>query len=129
MSDAYATHGAFSWNELMTTDPGKAKTFYAALLGWTLEEAPMGHTHYTLVKVGETPMGGIMGMPPGVPEGMPPHWGVYVTVDDVDAAAQKAAELGGHVCVPPTDIAGVGRFCVIADPQGAVMSLITYAKK
>ena len=113
----------------MTTDPVKAKAFYAALLGWTLEEAPMGHTHYTLIKVGETPVGGIMGIPPGAPEGMPPSWGVYVTVDDVDAAAKKAAELGGNVCVPPTDIAGVGRFCVIADPQGAVVSLITYVAK
>jgi predicted enzyme related to lactoylglutathione lyase len=129
MSDAYTTHGAFSWNELMTTDPEKAKAFYAALLGWTLEEAPMGHTHYTLVKVGDRPVGGIMGIPPQAPAGMPPNWGTYVTVDDVDAAAKKAAELGGHVCVEPTDIAGVGRFCVVADPQGAVLSLITYAMK
>jgi predicted enzyme related to lactoylglutathione lyase len=129
MSEAYQTHGAFSWNELMTTDPEKAKAFYTALLGWTLEEAPMGHTDYALVKAGGRPMGGIMGIPPQAPAGMPPHWGVYVTVDDVDASAKKAAELGGNVCVPPTDIAGVGRFCVIADPQGAVLSLITYAMK
>ncbi|NMC48675.1 MAG: VOC family protein [Desulfovibrio sp.] len=129
MSDAYRTHGAFSWNELMTTDPGKAKTFYAALLGWTLEEAPMGVTGYTLIKVGETPVGGIMGIPPQAPAGMPPNWGVYVTVDNVDESAEKAAALGGHVCVPPTDIAGVGRFCVISDPQGAVLSLITYIAK
>jgi predicted enzyme related to lactoylglutathione lyase len=54
-------------------------------------------------------------------------WGVYVTVDDVDATAAKAEELGGKILVPPTDIPNVGRFCVLQDPQGSVISAITYA--
>jgi len=45
-------------------------------------------------------------------------------VDDCDESAEKAASLGGEVCVPPTDIDGVGRFSVITDPQGAVFSII-----
>jgi hypothetical protein len=46
-------------------------------------------------------------------------------VDDVDDRAAKVKELGGTVCVPPTDIPNVGRFCVINDPTGAAVSLIT----
>ena len=44
----------------------------------------------------------------------------YVTVNDVDAVAKNAQELGGKILM--------GRFCVIQDPQGAVISAITYAK-
>jgi predicted enzyme related to lactoylglutathione lyase len=56
---------------------------------------------------------------------MPPMWGVYVTVDNVDATAKTAEKLGGNILVPPTDIPDVGRSCVIQDPQGAVISAIT----
>jgi predicted enzyme related to lactoylglutathione lyase len=83
---------------------------------------------YTLVKYGGEQMGGIMSMPPGC-EGMPPSWGVYVTVDDVDATAKLAVEMGGKVLVPPQDIPQVGRFCVLQDPQGAAIKAITYVQQ
>jgi len=105
-----------------------AKAFYGQLLGWTMEDKPMAEAGmtYTVVKVGETYVGGIMPRPAEVGD-MPPLWGSYVTVADVDAAAKKAVELGGRVYKEPTDIPGVGRFCVVGDPQGAFLSLITYA--
>ena len=56
----------------------------------------------------------------------PPHWMSYVAVNDVDAVAARIAELGGAVCVPPTDIPTVGRFSVINDPSGATLSIITF---
>ena len=119
--------GFFSWNELMTTDVEAAKGFYTGLLGWTAEDKPMpemGMT-YTLLKVGDTPVGGLMAMPPEAGP-MPPVWGSYVNVDDVDAAAQKAVALGGSVYKEPMDIPGVGRFCVVGDPQGAFLALIKF---
>ncbi|MCR5879018.1 VOC family protein [Phenylobacterium sp. J367] len=60
-------------------------------------------------------------------QGVPPNWTSYVAVDDVDAAAAKATTLGGEVQVPPTDIPGIGRFAVIADPTGAVIAIMTPA--
>ena len=60
---------------------------------------------------------------------MPPMWGAYVTVDDVDASAEQAEALGGKLVMGPQDIPDVGRFCVICDPQGAALSLITYINK
>ncbi|MGD9608865.1 MAG: VOC family protein [Desulfovibrionaceae bacterium] len=122
------TPGAFSWNELMTTDVESAKAFYTGLLGWELEDKPMpeqGMT-YTLVKVEGKPVAGIMPRPAEVGD-MPPLWGSYVTVADVDAAAKKAVELGGRVYKEPEDIPGVGRCCVVGDPQGAFLALITFA--
>ena len=125
MDTKYKHHGAFSWCELLTTDVADAKRFYNKLFGWTLEPAPMPGMEYTLVKYGGEQMGGIMTIPPAA-KGRPPSWGVYVTVDDVDATAKLAVEMGGKVCMASQDIPGVGRFCVIQDPQGAMINAITY---
>jgi hypothetical protein len=126
MDDKYKLHGAFSWCEILTSDLAGAKTFYRKLFNWDLEPAGMPGTDYTLVKYGGEQMGGMMTIPAQA-QGMPPAWGIYVTVDDVDATARLAAEIGGKLCMGPQDIPGVGRFCVIQDPQGAMISLITYS--
>jgi predicted enzyme related to lactoylglutathione lyase len=128
MDDPRSKHGKFSWNELLTTDPEGAKEFYGQLFGWTTQDWPMDGFNYTIVKAGDTDVGGIMPIPPHA-TGMPPTWGAYVTVDDVDATAALAEKLGGKICIPPTDIPTVGRFAVIQDPQGAMLSAITYVKK
>jgi predicted enzyme related to lactoylglutathione lyase len=60
---------------------------------------------------------------------MPPAWGVYVTVDDVDETAKKTEALGGKILRRPEDIPDVGRFCVLSDPQGAVICAITFKEK
>jgi len=124
--DAYKTHGAFSWAELMTSDPKAATDFYAKLFGWAIKNMDMGTGPYHVVNVGESGVGGIMGFPPGA-QGMPPAWGCYVTVNDVDETARQAVALGGKIVMPGMDIPGVGRMAVIADPQGATLNIITYA--
>lgn len=118
-------HGAFSWNELLTTDVAGAKAFYGELLGWTLQDDNSHGMEYTIAKMGETMIGGIMAIPPQA-KGMPPAWGAYVTVDNVDALIPRVEKLGGKIVVPPMDIPDLGRFVVIQDPQGAVVSLINY---
>lgn len=125
MSTVFETHGAFSWTELLTDDVAGARTFYGRLLGWKFEDMPMQDGAYTVISVEGQKIGGIM-RTPAEAKGMPPTWGSYITVDDVDARAAEAKKLGGETLVPPTDIPGVGRFCVIRDPQGATISLITY---
>ncbi len=67
-----------------------------------------------------------MSMPPGAEE-LPPNWGAFVTVNDVDSVAANAQQLGGKLLLEPKDMPNVGRFCVIQDRQGAVISAITYA--
>lgn len=128
MADRFETHGDFSWCELLTYDVDGAKKFYAKLLGWAMDDHPMGECggSYTILRNHGQPVGGIMKMPPQVPAGTPPHWGVYVTVDDVNAVAVQ--ELGGRILAPPSDSPDA-RFCVFQDPQGAVLSIISYTKK
>lgn len=119
--------GDFCWNELATTDAEAAKKFYAALFGWEYKAGDVEGAPYNEIMANGKPVGGIhqMGAEFGGP--MPPHWMPYVSVDDVDAAAARVEGLGGKVCVPPCDIPHVGRFCVINDPAGAAISLITLA--
>jgi hypothetical protein len=85
----------------------------------------MEEMDYIVAKSNGREIAGMMTIPPEA-EGTPPNWGLYVTVDDVDATVRKVEELGGKICVPPRDIPEVGRFCVIQDPQGAFISAITY---
>lgn len=124
--DVYKTHGAFSWSELTTSAPAAAATFYGQLFGWVTEEMDMGTGPYMVTKVGTTAVGGIMAPPPGAPP-MPPHWGCYVTVNNVDDTLARCIALGGTTLVPAMDVPGVGRMAVIQDPQGAVLSVMTYS--
>jgi len=115
----------FVWYELMTTDPSTAEVFYRGVVGWGTQPFT-GHEHmdYTMWTVGEEPIGGLMELPEEARRGgAPPHWLGYVGVADVDAAAEKAGQLGGCVLVAPQDIPGAGRFAVVADPQGATFAL------
>lgn len=118
--------GAFCWNELATTDLEAAQNFYKTLLGWEIKESNATGTGmiYNEIVVGGQHVGGIYKMGPEFGQ-TPSHWMAYVAVDDVDAKARQVWELGGKVCVPPTDIPNVGRFCVVNDPTGATIALIT----
>jgi hypothetical protein len=121
-------HGVFSWNELATTDMAAAKKFYKDALGWNLRDMDNPAMPYSIAMKGEREVAGILGITKDM-KGMSPQWGSYVTVDDVDARVRKVQALGGKLCVPPKDIPNVGRFAVIADPQGAMLGMITYLNK
>jgi predicted enzyme related to lactoylglutathione lyase len=73
---------------------------------------------------GGTGLGGMMDTAQ-MPAGIPNFWEVYFSVEDADATVAKAQELGGQVMNPAFDAEGVGRIAVLADPQGAVFSVIT----
>ena len=122
-----APAGTFCWNELSTNDLDAAKKFYTELLGWQLKESDVtGEMKYTeIVASNGQHIGGMYQGGPECGAEAPPHWMAYVAVDDVDARAARVEALGGKVCVAPMDIPNVGRFCVINDPSGAAISLIT----
>ena len=122
-TDAY-TPGAFTWNELGTTDLAAAKRFYGELLGWRLTDEDMGELGtYTLIWLGDQHVGGMYEMKGPQFEGVPPYWMPYVAVADADASAARVTELGGTVCMPPMDIPDTGRMCVVQDPTGATLAV------
>ena len=106
--------------ELMSTDVGKAKTFYGKLFDWKLEDVPMDDMTYTMIKVGEGTGGGMMKNP--IPSA-PSAWMAYVLVDDIKAATAKAKELGANVMKDSVEVMGAGTFSIIVDPTGAMLGL------
>lgn len=119
------TPGTFSWADLNTTDQAAAKAFYSALFGWEIQDVPAGEgVDYSMAFLQGKPVGAI------APQqeqqraaGVPPTWNSYVTVEDVDAAAARAGELGATVHAPPFDVLQAGRMAVVQDPQGAFFML------
>ena len=113
-------HGDFVWYELMTSDPAAAERFYGAVLGWRARRGAEGSpVDYRIFSTGEADVAGLMAIPAdGAATGMRPGWLGYIGVDDVDAMATAILEAGSRQHVPPTDIPGVGRFALMADPQG-----------
>jgi predicted enzyme related to lactoylglutathione lyase len=109
--------GLFVWDELHATDTAAAATFYARLVGWTTEPFMEG---YEAFNSGESTVGGLMQERGG---SRVAYWLTYFGVDDTDAAAAKAMELGAGVIVPPESMEGVGRYAVLTDPTGAAFGL------
>ena len=113
------------WNELTTSDGSDATDFYTGLLG--LDSGEMeGAMEYTLLKAAGDDVAGVMQITEEMGP-VPPHWGVYFGVANVDDTTSKADFLGATILVPGTEIPGIGRFAVIQDPQGAVFGIFTDA--
>jgi predicted enzyme related to lactoylglutathione lyase len=110
------------WFELVSTDKPEAGAFYAALFDWKLESF-LGAMDYTMFKVGEQSVGGLMQRPMEMGD-MPSHWMIYFSVADCDASVARVKQLGGSLCAGPMDIPSVGRFAVVADPDGAAFAVI-----
>jgi uncharacterized protein len=117
--------GAFSWPELATTDQKAGVAFYRALFGWDLKEAPIGPGEmYSMFTLRDREVGAAYTMRADERQmGIPPHWNAYITVDDVDASAKRATELGAKVLAAPFDVMDAGRMAVLQDPTGAVFQI------
>jgi predicted enzyme related to lactoylglutathione lyase len=107
--------GTWTWNELVSGEVAAGRDFYVELFGWSASDAP-GAFPRTTFTLGELLIGG--GHAPAPGEDPTPRWSVAFWVPDADEAAATAKELGGTVLLPPMDIP-VGRFTVLADPEGA----------
>jgi predicted enzyme related to lactoylglutathione lyase len=115
--------GQFVWHDHMTKDPKAAIAFYTDVVGWKTQPFA-GAGDYTMWVGSQGPLGGVTKLPDRAAKmGAPPNWMGHVQVDDVDAAAALTKKLGGKVVNEPEDIPTVGRFAVISDPQGAVLSI------
>lgn len=119
--------GQICWTELTTPDAHKAQSFYQKLFGWEFTSHPVSVAdastelkEYTCFKLDNNEMGGIMQIPKeGEYAHMPTRWLSYIYVNDIEAMAVQAKELGATIKVPVTDVGDFGRFCVLLDPTGA----------
>ena len=111
----------FCWVELGTS----ARTFYADLLGFSTDDVDLGTSStYTLLTMEGKSIAGLYSLNEDQKQqGISPHWLSYVLVDDIDASARQAKELGGALSMGPFDVPNVGRMAMLRDPTGAVFAL------
>jgi predicted enzyme related to lactoylglutathione lyase len=116
--------GEFVWTEIAASDADKAQAFYENVFGWSFkkgEAAGMDYREFS--NSGDKPVGGLYEINPEFFGGNPPppHWMIYVAVDDVDANAELAKSLGAQV-MKVMDVPNVGRMAIIQDPTGAMIA-------
>lgn len=120
--------GVPSWFELLTSDMKKAGDFYTTLFGWVAEKSPLSSPveYVTFKNQGQA----IAGMHVINDEKLhiPPHWGVYFTVSNLDKTLEKSVKMGSSMLYEPINIPEVGRFTALQDPEGVVFSIIQYNK-
>jgi len=117
--------GEASWLELMTTDMPAAMTFYQDVFGWQPSEAmDMGEGlgMYQMFNRPHGMIGGMMKKPKELAH-VPPHWGIYFLVPDINAAIEKVKSNGGKIINGPMEVPGGDWVVTATDPQGAAFSL------
>jgi predicted enzyme related to lactoylglutathione lyase len=123
-----SAHGGHIWYELMTPDPVGAKAFYEAIVpGWSIGERNPGEIDYRMIERSDGGnAGGVLRMGDEMREhGAKPVWLGYISVDDIDGTVAQLEAKGGKALMPVTEIPGVGRIAMVADPEGNPIYVMT----
>ncbi len=122
-----ATHGDFTWHELMTDDPASAQAFYARIFGWRFEPGEVAGRSYSVIHAGDIAIGGILGLDAGMRAGgARPVWAGYVAVEALAAAGEDVRRRGGTILMEGLMIPGMGDFALAADPEQLPIYLMEY---
>ena len=121
-------HGRPVWYELLTTDMKAAERFYSSIVGWTVQAFDKSPEPYDMwARAGGVSIGGVMKIPKGM--NFPPHWEMYIAVDNLDDTIARIQKSGGKILGPLIDVPGTGRMRTMQDPQGAVFAMIEPAPR
>lgn len=117
--------GRIEWLDLTVDDADRMKNFYSNVIGWKTSEVDMGsYSDYcmNLPDSGDTVAGVCYAR--GSNANIPPQWLVYVRVASVEDSAAEVEKRGGKILDGPRRMGG-SNFCVLQDPCGAVMALLS----
>lgn len=121
--EAVAEPGAYCWAEVFTREPEKADAFLSSVFPYRMKEMADEHVDFRLFDLGADPVLGRMRMGEEFPPEVPSYVNVYFTVDDCDAAVDRAVKRGAVLRFGPMT-SPFGRFAALTDPQGAHFSVI-----
>lgn len=117
--------GKIVWHDLLTEDPTAARRFYADLFGWTFRDVGLGRGQsYTVIEHDGRIIGGLVGARRINRDVNVSRWIPVLSVAEMDAAMATVRAWGGTVFQAPLDIPQRGMVAVVADPQGALLTLL-----
>jgi predicted enzyme related to lactoylglutathione lyase len=123
-----AQHGEFVWNELIASDPERARAFFSETLGWTFQSFEVADTPtYWVAWQGEKMVAGLGGLGAGYLEDSESYWVGFIEVDEIDRRFARAVELGATPVRDPVVVPEIGRVAVLRDPTGALIGWMTSA--
>lgn len=117
--------GVFCWAELCTRNWKEGKAFYTSLFGWGSDDQPIGDDeYYTMLQKQGDDIAAMYQMPQAqINDELPGYWLTYIAVEDVDACAIKAKELGAQIIAGPHNVMDAGRMLMLKDTAGATVAL------
>jgi hypothetical protein len=122
--------GSINWHDLTVANADRIRDFYSKVIGWKFELVSMGEysDYIMLTHDTKTPAAGICHAQ-GVNAGLPTQWLMYINVANIEESISSCTELGGKLIAGPANYAGMGTYCVIQDPAGAVCALFEPKEK
>ncbi len=118
----HGTHGTPVWNELLTTETSFVAKFYQAVFGYDLQPDTSAGRDQVTLQLDGNPVAALHGVG-ALPRDRGTHWMTYFEVADTDRTASRIVDLGGHIVEPPRDDVS-GRLATVADPEGAVFTIV-----
>jgi len=116
--------GTFCWMEHDSRNRDAAEAFYRDVLGWEITRQDMGGGYeYAMATVSGLVVGGLWALGDEVPADAPSRWTLHIAVDDADASAARAIDLGATVLMDVHEVMGMGRLVLLQDPAGATIGL------
>jgi uncharacterized protein len=130
--------GTIWWNEFLTRDPERARTFYSKVVGWTTKTVALedpsrppkpGEKEYIVFAAtdGREAAGAMKSDDSDFARSGPAMWLTYIQVESVDTAVSRAVQIGGKLLSGPFDLPNIGRIAIVEDLEGARVGLITPA--
>ncbi|MGW2014085.1 VOC family protein [Streptomyces sp. NPDC001927] len=111
------------WNELLTYETSAVAKFYQTVFRYEVEPVVSADFDYLTLHLEGRPVAALHGVGSALPRDRGPHWMTYFEVADTDAAARLVTELGGQVLRQPRE-GSTGRIAQVADPEGAVFTIV-----
>jgi uncharacterized protein len=118
--------GKFVWRDLLTNNPEASARFYRELFGWQFEGVS-GSKGYSVILHNGRPIAGMLDLREHGRDTNRSQWVSYVSVPDVDSAAEAVRRLGGRIFLAPRDLKGRGRYAIVADRDEAPFALLRAA--
>ena len=112
-------HGHIAHMEIPSDDLERAKSFYGGVFGWAIGPVE-GFPDYEMVDTGQEAIGGALGLRDKTAPG---SMRIYISVDSIDVALGKVADLGGAVIVEKTEVPGMGHYAAVKDTEGNEIGL------